>query len=384
MRPEEGVTDIVNVTANVSLRINLMRIVLISGIVFVHIPFDTNSSPFDGAYGLFDWLRVFLRESLFRVGVPCLSAISGYLLFRNGSASIEYGKTIRRKTKTVMLPFFLWNCAFFIFALTLQYYGIGDGFLPDLSEASPHTLSTLLFAIDGTPINLPLYFLRDLFVCILLSPLLAFLIRRAPLLTLSFLLLLAAWPISIGIVLRNSILFSFSFGIYLSLHRIDVTIMDRYAALIGPVFLALAALLATVAYKAGPGLPLWLEVCRNLMVLVGIPGFWALSALLIRSRVGQGLAATGGLSFWIFCAHYPLLFCLWVLWNRGGSDLYPVFYVLAAALALLLLPLTNGMARNALPSFYNLLTGSRVRPLAAAHTVQNRSADDRRVRSEKR
>ncbi|MBB6484479.1 succinoglycan biosynthesis protein ExoH [Rhizobium lusitanum] len=313
-----------------------------------------------------------------------MSAISGYLLFRNGSASIEYGKTIRRKTKTVMLPFFLWNCAFFIFALTLQYYGIGDGFLPDLSEASPHTLSTLLFAIDGTPINLPLYFLRDLFVCILLSPLLAFLIRRAPLLTLSFLLLLAAWPISIGIVLRNSILFSFSFGIYLSLHRIDVTIMDRYAALIGPVFLALAALLATVAYKAGPGLPLWLEVCRNLMVLVGIPGFWALSALLIRSRVGQGLAATGGLSFWIFCAHYPLLFCLWVLWNRGGSDLYPVFYVLAAALALLLLPLTNGMARNALPSFYNLLTGSRVRPLAAAHTVQNRSADDRRVRSEKR
>ncbi|MFS8046207.1 acyltransferase family protein [Rhizobium sp. BR 314] len=361
-----------------------MRIVLISGIVFVHIPFDTNSSPFDGAYGLFDWLRVFLRESLFRVGVPCLSAISGYLLFRNGSASIEYGKTIRRKTKTVMLPFFLWNCAFFTFVLTLQYYGIGDGFLPDLSEASPHTLTTLLFAIDGTPINLPLYFLRDLFVCILLSPLLAFLIRRAPLLTLSFLLLLAAWPISIGIVLRNSILFSFSFGIYLSLHRIDVTIMDRYAALIGPVFLALAALLATVAYKAGPGLPLWLEVCRNLMVLVGIPGFWALSALLIRSRVGQGLAATGGLSFWIFCAHYPLLFCLWVLWNRGGSDLYPVFYVLAAALALLLLPLTNGMARNALPSFYNLLTGSRVRPLAATHTVQNRGADDRRVRSEKR
>jgi len=384
MQPEEGVTDIVNVTANVSSRINLMRIVLISGIVFVHIPFDTHSSPFDGAYGLFDWLRVFLRDSLFRVGVPCLSAISGFLLFRNGSASIEYGKTIRRKTKTVMLPFLLWNCSFFIFVLILQHYGIGDGFLPDLSESSPHALSTLLFAIDGTPINLPLYFLRDLFVCILLSPILAFLIRRAPLLTLSFLLLLAAWPISIGIVLRNSILFSFSFGIYLSLHRIDVTIMDRYAALIGPVFLALAAFLATAAYMSGPGLPLWLEVCRNLMVLVGIPGFWALSALLIRSRVGQGLAETGGLSFWIFCAHYPLLFCLWVLWNRGGSDLYPVFYVLAAALALLLLPLTNGMARNALPSFYNLLTGSRVRPLAAVHAVQNRSVDDRRVRSEKR
>ncbi|WP_240535502.1 acyltransferase family protein [Rhizobium freirei] len=384
MRPEEGVTDIVNVTASVSSRINLMRIVLISGILFVHIPFDMQSSPFSGAYGLFDWLRVFLRDSLFRVGVPCLSAISGYLLFRNGSASIEYGKTIQRKTKTVMLPFLLWNCTFFLFVLILQYYGIGDGYMPDLSEASPHTLSTLLFAIDGTPINLPLYFLRDLFVCIIISPLLAFLILRAPLLTLAFLLLLAAWPISLGIVLRNSILFSFSFGIYLSLYRVDVTIMDRYAALIVPTFIALAALLATAAYMNGPDLPLWLEVCRNLMVLVGIPGFWALSAILIRSRVGQGLAATGSLSFWIFCAHYPLLFCLWVLWNRGGSEVYPIFYLLAVALALLLLPLTNGMARNALPSFYNLLTGSRVRPQTGALAVQSRTAEDRRVRSKQR
>jgi len=384
VQPEEGVTDIVNVTANVSSRINLMRIVLISGIIFVHIPFDTQTSPFNGAYGIFDWLRVFLRDSLFRVGVPCLSAISGYLLFRNGSASLDYGKTILRKTKTVMLPFFLWNCAFFLFVLALQYYGIGDGYLPDLSEASPKTLSTLLLAVDGAPINLPLYFLRDLFVCVLLSPILAFLIGRAPLLTLVFLLLLAAWPVSIGIVLRNSILFSFSFGIYLGLYRVDVTIMDRYAALMGAVFIALAALLATAAYMVGPGLPLWLEVCRNLMILVGIPGFWALSAILIKSRVGRGLAGTGGLSFWIFCAHYPLLFCLWVLWNRSGSDQYPIFYLLAAAVTLLLLPLSNGMARHALPSFYNLLTGGRTRPQAALCAAGNLTADDRRVRSEQR
>jgi succinoglycan biosynthesis protein ExoH len=384
MQPEEGVTDIVNVTANVSSRINLMRIVLISGIVFVHIPFDPQTSPFNGDYGLFDWLRAFLRDSLFRVGVPCLSVISGYLLFRNGTAPQSYAKTIGRKTKTVILPFLLWNSAFFLLILLLQHYGIADGYMPDLSEATPHTATSLLFAVDGEPINLPLYFLRDLFVCILLSPVLAFLIRRAPLPTLVLLLLLAAWPVSIGIVLRNSILFSFSFGIYLSLHRVDVTIMDRYAALIGPAFVALAALLATAAYMTGPGLPLWLEVCRNLMVLVGIPGFWALSAIFIRSRIGRGLAGTGSLSFWVFCAHYPLLFCLWVLWKHSGSDAYPIFYLLAAALALLLLPLTNGMARYALPSFHNLLTGSRTRPRAAVRVAQSNVAEDRRVRSKQR
>jgi succinoglycan biosynthesis protein ExoH len=120
------------------------------------------------------------------------------------------------------------------------------------------------------------------------------------------------------------------------------------------------------------------------MVIVGIPGFWALSSIFICSRMGQRLAETGSLSFWIFCAHYPLLFCVWVLWKRGGSDLYPIFYLLAAALAVLLLPLTNGMARSALPSLHNLLTGSRTRPLAEARAVQIRAAEDRRARSEQR
>ncbi len=365
-------TDIVNVTANVSSRINLMRIVLISGIIFVHIPFDTDSSPFNGDYGLFDWFRVFLRESLFRVGVPCLSAISGYLLFRHGTAKLDYAKTIRRKTKTVLLPFLLWNSAFFLFVLILQSVGVGDGFLPDVSNASPRTLSTLLFAINGTPINLPLYFLRDLFVCILLSPLLAMLIGRFPLPTLMGLLLLAVLPIPLGIVLRNSILFSFGFGIYLSLYRVDLMIIDRYAAVIGSTFIALTALLATAAYLTGPDFPLWLDISRNLMVLVGIPGFWALSAIFIRSRIGQSLAGTGSLSFWIFCAHHPLLICLWILWSRGGSELYPIFYLSAAAIALIVLPLTNGVARSALPSLYNLLTGSRTRQRAETPAIAGR------------
>jgi succinoglycan biosynthesis protein ExoH len=365
------VTDIVIVTANVSSRINLMRLVLISGIVFVHIPFNTDSTPFQGTYGFFDWLRVFLRDSLFRIGVPCLSAISGYLLFRDGGETFDYGKTIRRKAKTILLPFLLWNSAFFLLVLILQNRGIGDGYLPDIASAGPHTLATLLLAVDGTPIDLPLYFLRDLFVCILLSPLLAALLRRHPVPVLAALLLLAALPISVGIVLRNSILFSFAFGMFLSLHRVDLRMLDRFAAPVAAAFMALAVLLATVIYATGPHLPTSVEISRNLMVLAGIPGFWALSAILIRSRLFRRFSEGSGLSFWIFCAHYPLLFCLWVLWNRSGSHSYPIFYIFAAAITFTVLPFTNGMARSALPSLYNLLTGSRTRRPGAALPGEN-------------
>jgi succinoglycan biosynthesis protein ExoH len=149
------VTDNVNVDANVSSRINLMRIVLISGIVFVHIPFDVASSPFNGTYGTFDWIRVFLTEALFRVGVPCLSAISGYLLFRGGLENFSYLKTVRTKTQTVLLPFLLWNCAFFLAILVALGLGLGDGYVPDPWHASARDLMTQLLAVEDFPSTFP-------------------------------------------------------------------------------------------------------------------------------------------------------------------------------------------------------------------------------------
>ncbi len=226
--------------ANISSRINLMRIVLISGIVFVHVPHDPQTSPFLGTYGFLDWLRVFLGDSLFRVGVPCLSAISGYLMFRRGLDTFDYKKTLRTKARTVLLPFLLWNLAFLALVYVAQLKNIGFGYLPDVVNATPREWLSLAFALEALPINVPLYFLRDLLLCILLSPLLAWLIKRYPLQTLGVLLAFAVLPLPNGIFLKKSILFGFCTGIYLSLHRIDTKLLDPYARSITAVFLATA------------------------------------------------------------------------------------------------------------------------------------------------
>ncbi len=358
-------TDNVNVDANVSSRINLMRIVLISGIVFVHIPFDADSSPFIGIYGAFDWVRVFLAESLFRVGVPCLSAISGYLLFRGGLENFSYVKTIRTKSQTVLLPFLLWNCIFFLAVLGALGVGLGDGYVPNPWQASARELMTQLFAVEDFPINVPLYFLRDLFVCILLSPLLAWLIRRAPLLTLAVLLVLAVVPeASLYVVLKRSILFSFSLGIYIGLNNIDLKGLDRYATVGSLALLGSSAVLATVIYMTGPTLPDWVQLFRNTLAIAGALGFWLLSAPLIKTQVGQRLSRTGSLSFWIFCGHYPLLILMWIVWGKTDISIYPLFFVLSLILLFPLLTVSNNLCRNLAPRLYAVLTGGRTKKQA--------------------
>ncbi|WEZ85290.1 acyltransferase (plasmid) [Rhizobium sp. 32-5/1] len=338
-----------------------MRILLISGIVFVHVPHDPQTSPFTGDNGFLDWIRVFLGDSLFRVGVPCLSAISGYLLFRRGLDAFDYGKTIRSKARTVLLPFLIWNLTFLLLVLVAQRSGIGFGYLPDTLNATPRDLATLATAIEAAPINIPLYFLRDLLLCILLSPLLAVLIKRFPLVTLSLFLIYVVFPVPNGIFLKKSILFGFSCGIYVSLHKVDVRALDAFAGRIGAMFLAAAVILATLLYWTGPDYPVWVDILRSLVALCGIIGSWAISLLLIRSSLGIRLSKLEGLSFWIFCAHYPLLILFWMVWNRAGdADFYPLFYFSAPILALVILTVTHSAARGLVPRLHAVLTGSRV------------------------
>ncbi|MDD1497869.1 acyltransferase [Agrobacterium sp. CNPSo 3708] len=355
-----------------------MRIILISGIVFVHVPHDPETSPFLGLYGFFDWVRVFLGDALFRIGVPCLSAISGYLLFRRGWNAFSYPATIKSKTKTVLLPFLLWNGGLFVAVMLLQRAGIGVGYFPDLWNASPREMLSHGVAVEELPVNVPLYFLRDLFVCILLSPLLALLVRRFALPTLAILLLLTAIPdLSLLIVQKKSILFSFTLGIALALHKIDLKMLDPYAKPLTVVTLIVAAALATALYWTGPEFTFGLNLMRNLLAVFGVLGFWVASSLLVQNRLGQRLSQTGSLSFWIFCAHYPLLVILWMVWNKGDLDFYPAFYIGAVALTFLLLIISNAQVRARLPSLYAVLTGSRSgkpKPLAYDHTAEAAAA----------
>nr|WP_298094042.1 acyltransferase [uncultured Shinella sp.] len=355
--------------ATVSARINLMRIVLISGIIFVHVPYDPATNPYLGTFGGLDWLRAFLADSLFRIGVPCLSAISGYLLFHRGLEGFDYRKILRSKASSIFLPFLLWNTAFLVLVYAAQSRGIGFGYLPDVVNADSRDLINFGLAIETWPINIPLYFLRDLLLCLLLSPLIAFFVLRYPRTVLALMLAYAVLPLPNGIFLKKSILFGFSFGVAMALHRVDITRMDRFASPVVAAVLAMAVLLSFVLYAFGPEFPVWLDMLRSLAAIAGIFGAWALSALLIQTGAGRALSRLGGLSFWIFCGHYPLLILFWMVWNRLDIADYPLFYAASPVLALVILVSTHAAARRFAPALAAILTGRRAggqkRPVAS-------------------
>src|SRR3546814_11629132 len=148
-------------------------------------------------------------------------------------------------------------------------------------------------ALEAFSVNLPLSFLRDRIVCSLVSPLLACVVGRGPLATCALLFVLAVLPeVTIGLVLKKSILFSFTFGIFLALHKIDTKALDRHAIAGTAATFAAAVVLAIGLYWSGPDFPFLLELARNCLAILGAVGFWLLSARPEERRVGKECVST--------------------------------------------------------------------------------------------
>ena len=112
-----------------------------------------------------DFLFLFLGSLVAKSAVPLLSVLSGWLLFDTLNGRPFQG-ILRSKVRTLLVPMVLWN-AVLLGLIGLFVLGTGEEkWLPQ----SGLGLLNGLFSLTGPPANIHLAFLRDLFVCVLLSP----------------------------------------------------------------------------------------------------------------------------------------------------------------------------------------------------------------------
>ncbi len=161
-------------TGQTSAAIRMIRPLLVLFITFAHFRLVDDYSRIVNASALdFDgWMAVFLKAGLAKSGVPLLSLISGYLAV----VSLErygYGKVLLRKARRLVWPLF-WANLLFIVMVVYPEQARDPGVRPDLDiyPFNPRGWFQATFAFYKLPANEPLYFLKDLFTCFLLLPLL--------------------------------------------------------------------------------------------------------------------------------------------------------------------------------------------------------------------
>lgn len=201
--------------------INNLRFPLILGVVADHasVCMPQSVRGDDLASLLFSMLQVVVK-----ISVPVFFIISGMLFFRNTE---EFGKDVylgklRTRVRTLLVPYILWSLICLLYLCMKQLPAILHTGNTD-SISNMFTLQIFWMINNGLPLHSPLWYVRDLILLTVCSPLVWLIISRLRYVGMTVIFVLymindidsrISFPISI---------FFFSLGAYLSICRIDVS-----------------------------------------------------------------------------------------------------------------------------------------------------------------
>ncbi|NIN24965.1 MAG: acyltransferase family protein [Hydrogenophaga sp.] len=361
------------VSPGVSDAMRLARILCILLLVYAH------AQPYQPGLpeSLFSPMGLihYLRQLLGHTSVPLLSLISGYLLARALSQR-PYAQALSHRFVSLIVPLVLWNLIY----LAKEYLESGFTAVPEAQE-----WPNAVLALTAQPAMAPLYFLRDAFVCALISPAFVYLARRWPRTAAAALLLNALLGLDGVLFLNGAIPLFYFAGCLWWVHQapIPTQAMPRepvLAAGLAMALLAAAPFLLPAAWGASDPLSVPYAALDIALRAAGCVVFWALASRLLHTRTGEVLLRFEPIAFFIFCTHGMATGLWWMAIERTGhAGAAPVFlahFALSPLLALLVCVPAVWALRRLAPRALSVLMGGRspsrqqmarmTRPLAPA------------------
>lgn len=301
----------------------------------------------------------YLRQLLGHASVPLLSLISGYLLARTLSAR-PYMQELGNKWLSLIVPLVLWNLIY-----------IAKVYLESGLETVPavHEWPNAVLAISTPPAMMPLYFLRDAFVCFLISPALLTLARKLPGTAVAFLLLNALLNIDNLLFINSAIPLFYFVGCVLQVRKVPIPTrvlpwQPVWAAGLAMVLLSLAAFHMPSAPGVSEPSSVGHAAVDIALRAAGCVVFWSVATRLLHSRAGRFILPFEPIAFFIFCAHGMAAGLSWMAIDHlGYADVAPVFlsyFVLSPLLALAACVLAVWFIRRVTPGGLSLLMGGRI------------------------
>lgn len=260
-------------TQLLSSTIDLLRFPLAIMVIFIHMNpqvvnlIDADFSLLSG-HGIYNIVGIVGSHVLTHIAVPAFFLISGFLFFNNfkkWSWDI-YRKKIKSRIKTLFIPYILWNLIPFSLVLLSMLAGVIlkgtpiEGIEQLIEEKSWHIIydcnewdtTRINWLGDNLrmtgPYNLPLWFLRDLIVATLLTPIIYCAIKRLKIgviLILFVAYISRVWTLVPGFDITT--IFYFSTGAYFALNELNmVSFARQYRYLF--ISLSIILLIVTTIY----------------------------------------------------------------------------------------------------------------------------------------
>ena len=190
-----------------SLTIKNLRVILALLVVYIHLDYDCPVSFSALSGGNLNWCyhgaNILISQTIARLAVPLFFCMSGYLFFRNIErlTLTTYFEKVKKRFHTLVIPYVIWNILATLYSAFVKH------------EKLPNVALDLFSFVFLSPADFPLWFMRDLIMLVLLSPLVYYVCRslKGALFSLLLVVYLLCPNLMIGYLSIGSIMF-FSLG----------------------------------------------------------------------------------------------------------------------------------------------------------------------------
>lgn len=314
-----------------------------------------------------NFIQCLWKFGLARISTPFFFCLSAFLLLdsllpASDSPRINfraaYLRELRKRMKTLLAPFLVWSLISFLTIYSLQLLPITKGYLT--RPLSQESFTSMLAILTWDPVGYPLWFMRNLFILVALSPLIYLIIRKRYL-GIGFMLLTAiGWFLGLEDRSFRSLLF-FSLGAFISIHRpVPPRLTPSMTLALLFLWVGIAGCHAlTIMYSGQESVGL-----NNACIITGLLAVWYGYDLLGEKPRAPMLQYIAGFTFFVYVAHEPLTGVLrkTVTAVVGADQRLGMAAWLASGVVVFLGFLAVAMIMNQrFPRLYGFLSGGRGR-----------------------
>lgn len=360
-----------------SKTISFLRFPLIVAVVFIHSTFfdiqiGGNQIVDTTQYSIFYNISNLFSHIIAGIAVPLFFMISGFLFFyttKEFSLNTYFNK-LKKRSKSILIPYVFWNLIVLLLFFLVQT--IFSGLLSGNSKLiKDYSFTDYLWAFWDTsqinidtigkfPINTPLWYIRDLIVVMLFSPIIYFLIKRLKefvVFALGVFWILDYWFKVPGFSIMA--FFFFTFGAYFGINKLNFVERIKPFKDSSLIIYILLVLLELIFKDKN-----WITYIHNLGIIVGIVLLVNITSHFISNgkwKVNYNLTNS---SFFIFAYHaMPLLFLIKITFKflqPSSNIMLLILYFILPTIIILFGLLLYNILKKFLPKFTSFITGSRL------------------------
>lgn len=295
----------------------------------------------------------FVFNTFTRVAVPIFFFISGYFIARN----YNYKAILISRSRTILCPFILWSI------ISVGVFLVGCR-LPVVSKFFnnyiPLTLVEILRLTLLSPINGALWFLRDLYILVLISPLLVIIVKYRYLKFLFIIPICGVWFLCLNVYLVEPILF-FSLGLVISLCRFRI----KYRQNNNLVLLVLYFILCyATSYLQQLDFGIWNIVLYKSLIVIGLGVVLYYFSALKECKSAHLIDRFKRYSFFVYASHsivnqFVKKMIISILPFHTSLELTIVGYLTTIVTTIFICCISQRILRNISPKMLIVLTGGR-------------------------